>query len=126
MRSTVPLAALALAAALAGPVPALAAEGSAPQPRLQAPGDEKPRPTDESLRDAMATLREIVAARLAGDAAEPLDEAGYVALATEIERQLSATRSAMAEVDFQVARVVERTRRTGPKCCFECTLAGPN
>jgi septal ring factor EnvC (AmiA/AmiB activator) len=29
-----------------------------------------------------------------------------------IERQLSATRSAMAEVDFQVARVVERTRRT--------------
>lgn len=90
MRSTVPLAALALAAALAGPVPALAAEGGAPQPRLQTPGDEKPRPTDESLRDAMATLRETVAARLAGDAAEPLDEAGYVALATEIERQLSA------------------------------------
>lgn len=90
MRSIFPLAALALAAVLAGPAPALAAEGSAPQPRLQAAGDALPRPTDESLRKAMNTLRETVATRLADEAAQPMGEAEYAAFAGEIERQLAA------------------------------------
>lgn len=89
MRSIVHFAALALAAALAGPAPALAAEGSAPQPKLRAPADELPRPTDEALRNAMNTLRETIAIRLAGETAQPMGEADYVALATEIERQLA-------------------------------------
>lgn len=89
MRSIVRFAALALAVALAGPAPALAAEGGAPQPKLRVPGDELPRPTDEGLRNAMDALRETVATRLSGDAAQPMGEADYVAFATEIERQLA-------------------------------------
>lgn len=90
MRSIAPFAALVLAAALAGPVPALAAASSAAQPRLQTAADALPRPTDESLRTAMNTLRETVAARLTADAAQAMGEGDYVAFAGEIERLLAA------------------------------------
>ena len=77
----------AVAALCAAPVPVLAADDARPQPKLQAPADELPRPTDEKLRTGMLQLRETVAAGVSDAAA---DEAGQVALAGEILRQVAA------------------------------------
>lgn len=77
----------AVAALCAAPAPVLAADDARPQPKLQAPADELPRPTDERLRAGMLQLRETVAAGVSDAAA---DEAGQVALAGEILRQVAA------------------------------------
>ena len=77
----------AVAALCAAPAPVLAADDARPQPKLQAPADELPRPTDEKLRTGMLQLRETVAAGVSDAAA---DEAGQVALAGEILRQVAA------------------------------------
>ncbi|GAB1458278.1 hypothetical protein MASR2M50_00520 [Thauera sp.] len=77
----------AVAALCAAPAPGLAADDARPQPKLQAPADELPRPTDEKLRAGMLQLRETVAAGVSDAAA---DEAGQVALAGEILRQVAA------------------------------------
>lgn len=77
----------AVAALCSAPAPVLAADDARPQPKLQAPADELPRPTDERLRAGMLQLRETVAAGVSDAAA---DEAGQVALAGEILRQVAA------------------------------------
>ncbi|MBL8464500.1 MAG: hypothetical protein JNL37_06570 [Thauera sp.] len=77
----------AVAVLCAAPAPVLAADDARPQPKLQAPADELPRPTDEKLRTGMLQLRETVAAGVSDAAA---DEAGQVALAGEILRQVAA------------------------------------
>lgn len=77
----------AVAVLCAAPAPVLAADDARPQPKLQAPADELPRPTDERLRAGMLQLRETVAAGVSDAAA---DEAGQVALAGEILRQVAA------------------------------------
>jgi len=90
MRSTLVAAALAFAALIAGPAPAFADADPRPSPKLQSPADQLPRPTDESLRTAMTALRDTVDARLRADAAQPMGDADYLALAAEIDRQLAA------------------------------------
>jgi len=77
----------AVAALCATPAPVLAADDARPQAKLQAPADELPRPTDEKLRAGMLQLRETVAAGVSDPA---VDEAGQVALAGEILRQVAA------------------------------------
>ncbi|MFP5401306.1 MAG: hypothetical protein ACLGH1_05100 [Gammaproteobacteria bacterium] len=90
MRSTLLAAALAFAALIAGPAPAFADADPRPSPKLQSPADQLPRPTDEALRTAMTALRDTVDARLRADAAQPMGDADYLALAAEIDRQLAA------------------------------------
>lgn len=88
MRSTLVAATIAFAALITVPVAALAADDARAPLKLQSPADEVPRPTDQGLRTAMTALRDTVGARLHGDAAQPMAEADYVALAAEVERQL--------------------------------------
>lgn len=77
----------AVAALCAAPAPILAADDARPQPRLQAPADELPRPADDKLRAGMLQLRETVAARLSDTG---MDETAQVVLAGEILRQVAA------------------------------------
>lgn len=85
MRLSILYAALALAVLGAAPAPILAADDARPQPRLQSPADELPRPADDKLRAGMVQLRQTVATGLSDKA---MDEVAYVALAGEILRQV--------------------------------------
>ena len=64
----------AVAALCATPAPILAADDARPQPKLQVPADELPRPADEKLRAGMLQLRETVAARVSDPAMDDLIE----------------------------------------------------
>ncbi len=77
----------AVAALCATPAPILAADDARPQPKLQVPADELPRPADEKLRAGMLQLRETVAASVSDPA---MVEAAQVALSAEILRQVGA------------------------------------
>ena len=90
MRSILVAATIAFAALTTAPVTVLASDDARPALKLKSPGDEMPRPTDEALRTAMTTLRDTLDVRLQGDAAQPMAEADYVALADDIDRQLAA------------------------------------
>lgn len=89
MRSKFSLAVL-LVTALAGPAPVFAAEAERPAPKLAAPADELPRPTDERLRADMTVLRNTIGQRVQALGLQSMVEADYVELAAEIERQVAA------------------------------------
>lgn len=90
MRSILAAATLALATCITSPGLVLAGDADGPAAKLESPAEALPRPADEALRAGMTALRDVIAARLQGEAGQAMTEADYVALAGEIERQVAA------------------------------------